>query len=753
MTPVQVREATPEEVGRWDTLVARFADHRVTHTSAWIRSLEASGYGTPLFLVFENAGEIAGLLPGLVATVGRWRLFGSPRSGWQTVSMGPAFDPARLGTGEMIDALIPFLERKQRVSHIELMHLGLDPDAMRAAGFRGEPVVTHRAPLTPDDPERTFRRFKDSARRNVRRAERLGLVVRFEEDEGFVDEHYDQLREVYLHGGNAVPFSRGRLLEGFRWLRASGNLIAVSVSLPGGRIPIATGMFFIEGRELSLWMWAHRTHYRWYRPTELMTWAVMQRAMRAGCDTFDLMGGGAFKEKLGAEREYTKMRWMRSRPAWLGTARAAVQTGYRWQQLVRGRAVRLSRRVAARRRTSGDGRQPVACVLGDVDLVRALGLAGIHPVVFAPPGDAARYSRFTRGALEYRDPLAEADAVVADLQAFGWAQTEPPILFYEDDASLLLISRRRAELSQALRFVLPSPELVEDLVDKSRFQALAGKLGLPVPPARVVRPADEPPPDAGELEFPLIVKPLRRDPSVWRTVAGQQKAVPASSAADLVALWPAIAAAKIPVLLQTVIPGPESRIESYHVYVDEQGRTAAEFTGRKIRTMPVEYGDSSALEITDQEDVLALGRSIVRRLGLRGVAKLDFKRGADGSLHLLEVNPRFTLWHHLGARAGVNIPALVYCDLLGRSRPRASRARSGVRWCKVWTDHRAARSDGMPLGRWVAWALGVEAKRALAWDDPWPFLGASLSRWLGRSRRATSAPAPALLQAQVPPCA
>jgi predicted ATP-grasp superfamily ATP-dependent carboligase len=169
--------------------------------------------------------------------------------------------------------------------------------------------------------------------------------------------------------------------------------------------------------------------------------------------------------------------------------------------------------------------------------------------------------------------------------------------------------------------------------------------------------------------------------------------------------------------------------------------------------MPVEYGDSSALEITDQEDVLTLGRSIIRRLGLKGVAKLDFKRGADGSLHLLEVNPRFTLWHQLGARAGVNIPALVYGDLLGRTRPRASRARAGVRWCKVWTDHRAARSDGMPLWRWLTWALGVEAKRALAWDDPWPFLGASLSRWLGRSRRAAPAPAPAMLQAQVPPCA
>src|SRR5437016_13492744 len=103
---------------------------------------------------------------------------------------------------------MPYLQLVHRVSYIELMTSDLAPALMRALGFRGEPAPTFRAPLYPDDEKRTFRGLKDSARRNVRRAERLGLVVRTEEDEAFVDEHYDQLREVYLRGGNAVPFSQ-----------------------------------------------------------------------------------------------------------------------------------------------------------------------------------------------------------------------------------------------------------------------------------------------------------------------------------------------------------------------------------------------------------------------------------------------------------------------------------------------------------------------------------------------------------------
>ena len=63
---------------------------------------------------------------------------------------------------------------------------------------------------------------------------------------------------------------------------------------------------------------------------------------------------------------------------------------------------------------------------------------------------------------------------------------------------------------------------------------------------------------------------------------------------------------------------------------------------------------------------------VVARLGFRGVIKLDFKEDErDGCLYLLEANPRFNLWHHPGAIAGVNLPALVYSDLVspGSARP------------------------------------------------------------------------------------
>jgi CelD/BcsL family acetyltransferase involved in cellulose biosynthesis len=313
MTAVQVRKVTEAEHRDWDQLIERFPGHRVVHKRAWIEWLEACGCGQPLFLVFERDGAIVGAIPGLLVRLGLLRLYGSPLPGWQTPAMGPVFDPSRLSTEELIDALVPFLEKEYGVHHLEIMSANLNGDALRARGLREETIPTYRAPLFPDDTARAWRQFKDSARRNVRRAEKLGLVVRFEEDnDAFITEHYAQVREVFVRGGHSVPFSERRAREFFQRMRAAGKLVAVSIYLPSGE-NIASGLFTIDGRELLLLSWAHRTAHRWFRPTELLTWAVMQRAMALGCDTFDFMGLGAFKTKFGAVKDESTRRWTRSR--------------------------------------------------------------------------------------------------------------------------------------------------------------------------------------------------------------------------------------------------------------------------------------------------------------------------------------------------------------------------------------------------------------------------------------------------------
>ena len=336
-----IREASPLEVLGWDDLVTRFENCRVVHKLAWLRSLEASCVkGKLLHLIYERDGEIVGCLPGFLVTVGFLRMFGSPLPGWQTLSMGPVFDSNLISTNELTTTLISFLVKRYGVHHVELLGGGFDHAVMENVGFTRKPSPSFCVPLFPGDEKRVLKSFKESARRNVKRGIKLGLVVKFEEDESFVDEHYDQLVEVYNRGGNMIPFSKKRALEFFRHMKAGGNLLAVSVHMPNDGPCIATGTFTVEGRELLLWMWAHRTRYRWYRPTELMTWTVMQKAMEAGCENFDLMGRGEFKPKLGAQLNEDRNCWIWSRYLFLTKVRLLAGKGYKWQQGFRGRRAR-----------------------------------------------------------------------------------------------------------------------------------------------------------------------------------------------------------------------------------------------------------------------------------------------------------------------------------------------------------------------------------------------------------------------------
>jgi D-aspartate ligase len=392
---------------------------------------------------------------------------------------------------------------------------------------------------------------------------------------------------------------------------------------------------------------------------------------------------------------------------------------------------------AQERAGEGTERRPFACVLGNTDLIRPLGLAGIRCATPGRPDSPKAYSRFVDVRLGWADNWGPPEPLLDVLRDFAAGQPEPPVLFFQHDGDLLFVSRNRDALAGHFRFAIADADLIERSVDKAQFVDLAREHDLPVPATTVVEPAPGSDPPELTLPYPVVLKPLTRRDVVWVPLAGKAKALRVDSPGQLAELWPKLASAQVDLVAQALVEGGEDRIESYHVYVDERGEVAGEFTGRKVRTWPRVHGETTALEIIDLGDVYEIGRHCTAALGLRGVAKLDFKRGPDGALHLLEVNPRFNLWHLPGAVAGVNLPALAYADLAGLPRPATGPVRTGVRWSLPWRDVRAAREGGMPLHRWLAWQARCETRHVLALDDPMPFLRGLAWRHTRRRLRRT----------------
>ncbi len=371
----------------------------------------------------------------------------------------------------------------------------------------------------------------------------------------------------------------------------------------------------------------------------------------------------------------------------------------------------------------------MALVLGArvIEVVRSLAMGGIPVGVVTPTGDPARWSRYARNVMtwDWMLPVERHDEAVADrMVEFGRRQAAKPVLMYCSDQSMVFVSQHRELLAEGFRFVVPEALLVSAMEDKAQFAALALRHALPVPPT-VVLDHDQPePPDALlDLGLPMIVKPTARD-CTWRAAVGSStKALRIETKEELLEFWPRLRGLSKPAVAQECIPGPETAVVSYHAYVDKTGEVAGEFTGRKIRTIPAEYGHTSALTITDDPEVTHLGREVCRALDLRGVAKLDFKYAPDGRLYLFEINARLTLWAHPGARAGVNLPAIMYADLTGRPRPECGMTRACLGWVHP-KDMLAARANGITMVEWLTWLWRTHpVKGVWRWDDPGPLLG------------------------------
>ena len=182
---------------------------------------------------------------------------------------------------------------------------------------------------------------------------------------------------------------------------------------------------------------------------------------------------------------------------------------------------------------------------------------------------------------------------------------------------------------------------------------------------------------ASLLRFPVVMKP--DDPASWQggrlAEAGfrNAKAIPIDDAAALRRVYARVSAVDPAVVIQEMVIGDDPSHFSYHVLIDEAGVTRAEFTGRKIRLAPPHFGVGTHVQSVRDEQVIAAGREVARKIGYRGVANIQFKRDArDGRLVLLELNPRFSLWVTLGVECGSK-PALRVLEGVRRLRRRAAR--------------------------------------------------------------------------------
>ncbi len=369
-----------------------------------------------------------------------------------------------------------------------------------------------------------------------------------------------------------------------------------------------------------------------------------------------------------------------------------------------------------------------AVVIGDLNLARCLGLAGV-PVLSLSNARFVAYSRYCQWGRVVPD--GHPDRLFEALVDLGRRSAVRPVLLYMFNDDLCLISRRRTELARYFRFLVPPHELVEDLTNKTRFARLAADRGLPVPLTSSLRPVRVDDRTLAALRFPCLVKPAEHgsfERVVVRLFGRSEKGVRFDRPDALGAFLRAFREEEDQELIvQEYIEGGPDAIVSFHGFFDQDGKPLASFAGRKIRTYPITAGYSSCLALVRDPAIIAEGIRILQSLQFTGPVKIDFKREpSTGRLALLEINPRFTLWNYLACANGLNVPYLAYQYLTGRSVAPQSHYRVSKIWVSFSKDVKAFRAHRR-LGElsWFGWLRSYARRRVydiFSWRDPLPWV-------------------------------
>jgi D-aspartate ligase len=386
--------------------------------------------------------------------------------------------------------------------------------------------------------------------------------------------------------------------------------------------------------------------------------------------------------------------------------------------------------------------RPPALLLGGIDLARALGLAGIPVIVASPepftPAMASRYciGRCLLPPLERRQAVVETLLRAAERLCDGLGARVP--LYYGNDDYLGILQEFREPLARRFVFLLNDPAVADALIDKTGFQSLAESRGLPVPRRLQWE-------ELGDFDGRVLVKP--RSKAGWDQAAVYRKLFAGVGKARIFASGRRVLADPLArqlsgrLAFQEYVPGDDRTLWSFHGYADSRGELLEWFTGRKIRTYPSLTGESSYLELSPHAELEALGRDIVKRVPLKGVFKIDFKRHADTQrFHVLEVNARFNLWHYLGAQNGVNLAHVAYQHLALGVRPQHVEVGTDYRWLCLRRDFRAYRelaSRGeLDAAGWLrSLAESRKVYHLFAWNDPLPAAAAAWDGLLAVPRR------------------
>jgi D-aspartate ligase len=299
----------------------------------------------------------------------------------------------------------------------------------------------------------------------------------------------------------------------------------------------------------------------------------------------------------------------------------------------------------------------------------------------------------------------------------GW------VVYPNDDETVRFLSRNKVSLEECYRISTPVWEIVRYAYEKRLTYQLAEELGVAIP--RTFYPGSVDELAWLDLQFPVIIKPSVKEPFYSRT---RKKAIRADDRRQLsrefIRVSSVVEGAEL--MVQELLPGgPGCLFSVGSLYRD--GEFLGKVVARRARQHPMDFGHATTyaetVEIPELEDST---RKILGAIGYYGLSEVEFMLDTrDGQYKLIEINARPWGWHTLAIGAGVDLPYLLYRDMLGEEVKQNGYYRD-TRWIRLLTDIPTATSEifkgNIKVSDYLRSLRGRKQFAVLSLTDPMPFI-------------------------------
>jgi len=276
-----------------------FADRTVFQTREWVQFVAETQKATPLVAELREARKVVGYFTGLVFNRFGVKILGSSFPGLTTPYMGFNLSPGASRSAALA-AVEAMAWNELKCMHMEVSDAHFAPEDGKSLGFACEFYTSHRTDLRKSE-EVLFKTMESACRRCIRKAEKSGVTVEEARPDGFADEYYEQLVDVFAKQKLVPTYSADRVRTLIRHLHPTGRLLLLRARDSDGKC-IATGIFPGFNKVAEFWGCASFRSSQILRPNELIQWYAMRYWKRHGVEIYDWGGEAAYKEKYGCVR-------------------------------------------------------------------------------------------------------------------------------------------------------------------------------------------------------------------------------------------------------------------------------------------------------------------------------------------------------------------------------------------------------------------------------------------------------------------